>query len=104
VILKVQAQTYEFMFSQKKLSTEANTLSGSTSSSSKYANENNIQKLDQKNIIDGYFKIFNESHTEVEIKNMIAARLQPAYQLPQVHDHKTLSLKAKELLNFSFTI
>lgn len=102
--MKIQSQTSGFNFPEQTQKTVSDTSSKSTSSSSKYANENNIHKIEQKNIIDGYFKIFNESHTEVEIKNMIAARLQPAYQLPQVHDYKALSLKAKELLNFSFTI
>ena len=75
-----------------------------SNNSALYANEHNIQKLDQKNIVDDYFKTFDKSRTEVEIKNLIAARLQPSYQLPQVHDMQLLSSKAKELLNFSLAI
>jgi len=70
----------------------------------RYADEKQIQKLDQQNIINNYFQTFDKSHTEIEIKNLIAARLQPAYQLPQVHDTKALSLKAQELLKVSFSI
>lgn len=104
VFMKVQAQITGLNFTEKTQRAEIALSSKSASGSNKYAAENHIEKLEHRNIIDVYFKIFDGSHTEVEIKNMIAARLQPAYQLPQVHDTKALSLKAKELLNFSFTI
>jgi len=68
-----------------------------------YANEKQIQRLEQQNIIDGYFKIFDDSLTEIEIKNLISEKLQPSFLLPQVHNTDELSLKAKELLDFSLS-
>ena len=102
--MKLSAQVSGLNFPEQTQRTEVTVKSNTGSVSSKYANENNIQKIDQKNIIDGYFKVFDGNLIEIEIKNLIAARLQPAYKLPQVHDIKALSLKAKELLNISFTI
>lgn len=72
-------------------------------SSINYANEKHIQRLEHQTIIDGYFKIFNDSLTEIEIKNLISAKLQPSFLLPQVHNTDELSLKTKELLDFSLS-
>jgi len=68
-----------------------------------YSDENNITALHQKNLVDNYFTIFEKDYSDVAIKNLIAARLQPSYQLPTIHDTKALAAKAKELLDFSFT-
>jgi len=80
------------------------TYSHSGESSARYANENRIQSLSQQNIVNNYFTSFEKSHSEIQIKNLIAARLQPAYILPQLHDNQALSAKAEELLSFSLSI
>jgi hypothetical protein len=72
--------------------------------STRYAQEKNINTLSQQNIINNYFETFDASYSEVSIKNLIAARLQPSYVLPELHDHKALSAKAEELLSFSLAI
>lgn len=69
-----------------------------------FSQENNIRSLHEINIVDDYFKIFEHNLSEAAIKNLISARLQPGYQLPQVHDTKALSEKATELLAFSLAI
>lgn len=69
-----------------------------------FAHEKQIQSLQQQNVVDEYFKLYDQSHSDVAIKNLIAARLQPSYQLPQIHDTQALSLKADELLHFSLSI
>ena len=69
-----------------------------------FTQENKIQKLDQINIVNNYFKIFDQNLSETAIKNLISARLQPGYQLPQVHNTQALALKAEELLDFSLAI
>ncbi len=76
----------------------------SQENSVRYAHEKDITTLAQQNIINNYFETFNESYSEVAIKNLISVHLQPSYTLPEVHDYKTLSTKAEELLNFSLTI
>ncbi len=78
--------------------------SRSQENSARYAHEKDITTLAQQNIINNYFETFDESYSEVAIKNLISVHLQPAYTLPEVHDYKTLSTKAEELLNFSLTI
>ncbi len=69
-----------------------------------FSQEKNIQNVSQQNIVNNYFEVFDQSFSDVTIKNLISARLQPAYQLPEVHDHKALSAKANELLDFSIAI
>ena len=69
-----------------------------------FAQEKDIQNISQQNIVNNYFEVFDKSFSDVTIKNLISARLQPAYQLPEVHDFKTLSAKANELLDFSIAI
>jgi len=100
--LNIQGSVPSFPEPTKKIETE--TMLKANNSSNHYANVQQIQHLEQKNIVDDYFKTFDKSHTEIEIKNLIAARLQPSYQLPQIHDTKALSLKARELLDFSLSI
>ena len=78
--------------------------SRSQENSVRYAQEKNITTLAQQNIVNNYFETFDESYSEIAIKNLISVYLQPAYTLPEVHDYKTLSSKAEELLNFSLTI
>jgi len=72
--------------------------------STRYAQEKNINALAQQNLINDYFETFDNSYSEVTIKNLISARLQPSYQLPTVHDHKALAEKSQELLNFSLAV
>ncbi len=69
-----------------------------------FAQEKNIQNIAEKNIVNNYFEVFDESLSDVAIKNLISARLQPAYQLPVIHDFKALSAKANKLLDFSIAI
>jgi len=69
-----------------------------------FTQEKNIHSISQKNIVNNYFEVFDKSFSEVTIKNLISARLQPAYQLPQVHDFEALASKADELLDFSIAI
>ena len=76
----------------------------SSAESINFAQEKNIQKIEQQNLVNGYFKLFGENHSDVAIKNLISARLQPAYVLPEIHDTQALSDKAAELLDFSIAI
>jgi hypothetical protein len=69
-----------------------------------FAQEKEIQSLQQKNVVDEYFKLYDQSYSDVAIKNLIAARLQPSYQLPLIHNTEVLSSKADALLNFSLSI
>lgn len=69
-----------------------------------FAQEKNIQNVSQQNIVNNYFEVFDQNFSDVTIKNLISARLQPAYQLPEIHDFKALSAKADELLDFSIAI
>ncbi|MFC2073693.1 hypothetical protein ACFLR3_00430 [Campylobacterota bacterium] len=69
-----------------------------------FSEEKNIQNVSQQNIVNNYFEVFDQSFSDVMIKNLILARLQPAYQLPEVHNFKALSAKANELLDFSIAI
>ena len=69
-----------------------------------FTQEKKIQSLDQMNIVNNYFEVFDQSFSDITIKNLISARLQPAYQLPEIHDFKQLSSKANELLDFSIAI
>jgi len=80
------------------------TYSRTSENSARYSNENSIQTLSQQNIVNNYFATFDKNYSEIEIKNLIAARLQPAYVLPELHNHKALSAKAEELLAFSLAI
>jgi len=69
-----------------------------------FAQEKEIQSLQQQNVVDEYFKLYDQSYSDVTIKNLIAARLQPSYQLPSIHDTKALLSKADELLDFSTSV
>lgn len=69
-----------------------------------FSQQKNIQNLSQQNIVNNYFEVFDEGYSDLTIKNLISARLQPAYQLPEIHDFKALSAKANELLDFSIAI
>lgn len=72
--------------------------------STNFSNENNLNTIEQKNLVENYFKIFDENYSEVTIKNLITARLQPTSVLPQVHNIKELSAKSEELLDFSLSV
>ena len=69
-----------------------------------FVQEKGIQNINEQTIVNNYFEVFEEGYSEVTIKNLISARLQPAYQLPIVHNFETLSAKANELLDFSLAI
>lgn len=69
-----------------------------------FTQEKQINSLHEQNIVDNYFKTFDQDLSDVAIKNLISARLQPAYKLPQVHNTEALSANAQELLNFSLKI
>jgi len=103
LIMKLHFQTSGASFPDQIPDIKIRT-SRASESSVNFANERQIQKLDQQGVINDYFSIFDETHTDIEIKNLIAARLQPSYQLPQIHDMKVLSQKANELLKFSLSI
>ena len=72
--------------------------------SASFSNENNINAIDKKVLVENYFKIFDENYSEVTIKNLISARLQPTSALPTIHNFEKLSSKAKELLDFSLSV
>jgi len=72
--------------------------------SNNFSNEKHINTLDKKVLVENYFKIFDENYSEVIIKNLIALRLQPSANLPQVHNTQELALKSKELLDFSLSV
>lgn len=72
--------------------------------STRYTQEQSIHSLSQQNIVNNYFQIFDKNHTETQIKNLIAARLQPAYTLPEVHHTDKLASRINELLDFTLTV
>ena len=72
--------------------------------STNFAQEKNINKLEHQNLVNNYFQIFDQSYSEVTIKNLISARLQPSIELPRVHNTEYLSSKSEELLEFSLAI
>lgn len=72
--------------------------------STSFSNENKINTLEHKALVENYFKLFDENYSEVAIKNLISARLQPSSALPKVHNIEELSLKSKELLDFSLSV
>lgn len=80
------------------------TYSRSSEKATGFANEKKIQNLQQQNVVDEYFKLYDQNYSDVAIKNLIAARLQPSYQLPKIHDTQALSSKVDELLDFSLSI
>lgn len=69
-----------------------------------FTQEKKINHLHEQNMVDSYFKIFEQNLTDTAIKNLISARLQPSYKLPEVHNMENLSAKANELLSFSLKI
>jgi len=72
--------------------------------STSFQNENDINTIEKKNLVDNYFKIFDESYSEVTIKNLITARLQASTTLPKVHNTQEISFKSKELLDFTLSV
>jgi hypothetical protein len=69
-----------------------------------FTQEKKINHLHEQNMVDSYFKIFDQNLTDTAIKNLISERLQPSYKLPEVHNMENLLAKANDLLNFSITI
>lgn len=80
------------------------TMNSSRESSLQYTNANDIKRIDLQNIVHSYFEVLNEGYTEVEIKHLIAARLQPTFELPSIHDTQSLSQRAKALLSYSINV
>lgn len=72
--------------------------------SARYSQEQSVESVSNQNLVNSYFQIFDEDYTEVEIKNLISARLQPSYKLPTVHDNQQLLSKAGGLLDFSLSV
>ncbi len=101
--MKLHFQNSTSTYSPK---TEHSTVSYSRASEKAvgFAHEKEIQSLQQQNVIDEYFKLYDQNYSDVAIKNLIAARLQPSYQLPQIHDAQTLASKTDKLLTFSLSI
>lgn len=69
--------------------------------STSFTNEKKIDSIEQRLVVDTYFKVFEKEYSELAIKNLIAARLQPSSALANIHNNQELSLKSKELLDFS---
>lgn len=72
--------------------------------STSFSNENKINQIQEKALVNSYFELFDKNLSDVTIKNLISARLQPTHLLSQVHDTQKLAQKSKELLDFSLTI
>ena len=72
--------------------------------SANFSNENNINKIQQKVLVDSYFKMFDNNLSDLAIKNLISERLQPAHLLAHVHNTEKLAQKSKELLDFSLSV
>ncbi len=68
-----------------------------------FSQEKNINNLHEQNMVNNYFKIFDQNLSDTAIKNLISARLQPSSALPEVHKMENLSAKAHDLLSFSLT-
>lgn len=101
--MKLHFQSIAPAYSEQTKNTTV-TYSRASEKATGFANEKQIQSLQQQNVVDEYFKLYDQSYSDVAIKNLIAARLQPSYQLPHIHDTKVLSSKADELLNFTLSI
>jgi len=101
--MKIHFQNSAPAYSEQTKSTTV-TYSRASEKAVGFAHEKQIQSLQQQNVVDEYFKLYDKSYSDVAIKNLIAVRLQPSYQLPQIHDSQLLSSKADELLNFSLSI
>lgn len=80
------------------------TYSKASESAIGFTQEKKISHLHEQNMVDSYFKIFDQNLTDTAIKNLISARLQPSYKLPEVHKMENLLAKADDLLNFSLAI
>ena len=72
--------------------------------STSFSNENKISKIQQKALVDSYFKLFDNKLSDLAIKNLISERLQPAHLLAHVHNTQKLAQVSKELLDFSLTV
>ncbi len=101
--MKVESQAHQFTLSSQANQSDYKR-SNAAASSHQFSDANDIKNIADQNVVSSYFDIFDENFSEVTIKNLISARLQPAYKLPQIHDSKALSAKANELLNFSIAI
>ncbi len=101
--MKINNQTTVPTYSESPVDTSLKQ-SNASQNAAGFAQEKNIKNINQQNIVNNYFEVFDQSFTEETIKNLISARLQPAYQLPEVHDFKALSAKANHLLDFSIAI
>lgn len=101
--MKLNLQSPATVYPEQAKNT-AVTFSRASERAAGFTHEKQIQSLQQKNVVDEYFKLYDENYSEVAIKNLIAARLQPSYQLPKVHDTNALLSKADMLLNFSLSI
>ncbi len=101
--MKIHSQTTVPTYSETPVDTSVKQSKASQNAQG-FVQEKNIQNINEQNIVNNYFEVFDQSFSDVTIKNLISARLQPAYQLPEVHDFKTLSAKANELLDFSIAI
>lgn len=101
--MKVQSQNTLTTYSEAPKDTSVRQ-SKAGQSAVGFAQEKNIQNISQQNIVNSYFEVFDEGYSDLTIKNLISARLQPAYQLPKVHDFEALSAKANGLLDFSIAI
>lgn len=100
--MKLHFQNAAPVYSEQMKNTTV-TYSRASEKATGFAHEKEIQSLQQKNVVDEYFKLFDQSYSDVAIKNLIAARLQPSYKLPDIHDTKALLSKADELLDFSMS-
>jgi len=101
--MKLHFQNSVPVYSEQTKSTTV-TYSRASEKAVGFAHEKQIQNLQHQNVVDEYFKLFDQNYSDVTIKNLIAVRLPPSYQLPQIHDYQLLSSKADELLNFSLSI
>lgn len=101
--MKLDTNTSTFQHAEQAKSTPIVRSKAGTQTAS-FTQANNIQNLNEIIIVDDYFKIFEKNLSEVAIKNLISARLQPGYQLPQIHNSKALEHKTQELLEFSLAI
>jgi len=101
--MKLHFQSSAAAYSEQTKNTTV-TYSRASEKAAGFSHEKQIQSLQQQNVVDEYFKLYDQSYSDVAIKNLIAARLQPSYQLPHIHDTQVLSSKVDELLNFSLSI
>ncbi len=101
--MKLESQSFLYDTAYKYEQADIKTSKAAVNSRN-FSDVNKIDDISDQNVVSAYFDLFDESFSELTIKNLLNQRLQPAYLLPKVHNTDLLAAKANELLNFSVAI